>query len=492
MGKPPLEDSASPDAQLLLSPGTTVRCPACEREFSLEQGFASKALEHLEEHSRGALAAIGSQVKQDVERRAAAIAAEQRQAAQQQITQLQQLIEQQSQSHARALGEVRLLAERDFAPQLQALRNELTASADKLKALGEREAALIARERQLETDVAVAARLKADELLAADRQAFEQRLADQDQQLAAMRSQELQLRRAKSVLEDQAKELELEVARRLDAGRSEIESRIRAQEKERSDLEKAELQKKLDDVDAKLLEAQQKSSQGSQQLQGEVLELVLEEQLRQAFPVDAFEEVRKGVRGADLVQRVTTRTLQVAGTILWEAKRAREWGRDWPAKLKQDMRAAGADIGILVTTVLPAALPAAQVFGLHEDVWVSSWGAAIPLAMALRERVLEVHKQRAIAAGKGEKMEAVYDFLTSPQFAHKLKAVYGAFKAMQDDLQKERSASEQRLARREKQILTGMKELLGFAGDVQGLAQQELPQLEMEPLPPELVQRSTE
>ena len=124
--------------------------------------------------------------------------------------------------------------------------------------------------------------------------------------------------------------------------------------------------------------------------------------------------------------------------------------------------------------------------------WVTSWGAAIPLAMALRERVLDVHKQRAISAGKGEKMEALYDYLTSPQFAQKLKAVYGAFQGMQEDLQKERNASEQRLARREKQIATGMKELLGFAGDVQGLAQQELPQLEMEPTPAELIQRSAE
>src|SRR5580658_2682196 len=477
MAKKISDDPASAAAQLLLTPDTTVRCPACEREFSLEQGFASKALEHLEEHSRSALAAIEDQVKHEVERRAAAIAAEHSDAAQQQIMQLQQLIDQQTQSHARALGEVRSLAERDFAPQLQALRAELAASGDKLKALAEREAALTARERQIDTSVAAAARLKADELLAADRQAFEQRLADQDQQLADLREQELQLRRSKSALEDKTAQLELEVMRRLDAARSEIESRVRAQEKERSDLEKAELQKKLDDVDAKLLEAQQKSNQGSQQLQGEVLELALEEQLRQAFPVDAFEEVRKGARGADLVQRVTTRTLQVAGTILWEAKRAKDWGRDWPAKLKQDMRAAGADVGILVTTVLPAALPAAQVFGVHEDVWVSSWGAAIPLAMALRERVLEVHKQRAISAGKGEKMEAVYDYLTSPQFAQKLKAVYGAFAAMQEDLQKERNASEQRLARREKQIATGMKELLGFAGDVQGLAQQYLPQL---------------
>jgi hypothetical protein len=481
MGKPLLEQAASPGAQLLLSPDTTVRCPACEHEFSLEQGFARKALEHLEQHSRGALAAMESQVKQEVERRAASIAAERQGAAQQQIAQLEQLIRQQSESHAKALGEVRSVAERDFAPQLQALRAELAQSDAQLKVLGEREAALSARERALETSVASAARLKADELLAADRQAFERQLSDQAGQLRASREQELELRLAKAALEDRAGQLELEIARRLDQGRCELEARIRAQEKERADLQHAELQKKLDDVNAKLLEAQHKSSQGSQQLQGEVLELALEQQLRHAFPVDAFEEVRKGTRGADVVQRVTTRTLQVAGTILWEAKRAREWGRDWPAKLKQDMRAAGADVGILVTTTMPLALPAAHVFGLHEDIWVSSWGAAIPLAMALRERVLEVHKQRAISAGKGEKMEAVYDYLTSPQFAQKLRAVYLTFKAMQEDLQKERNAAEQRLARREKQIATGMRELLGFAGDVQGLAQQALPQLELEP-----------
>jgi hypothetical protein len=481
MGKPQLENAGSPGARLLLSPDTAVRCPACAHEFSLEQGFARKALEHLEQHSRAALAAMESQVKQEVERRSAVTAAQRQDAAQQQIAQLEQLIRQQSQSHARALGEVRSVAERDLAPQLQVLRTELAQRDERITALGEREAALTLREGQLESSVAAAARLKADELVAVDRHAYEQQLADQAGQLRASREQELALRRAKSVLEDRAGQLELEVARRVDQGRCELEARIRVQEKERSDLEKAELQKKLEDVNAKLLEAQHKGSQGSQQLQGEVLELALEEQLRQAFPVDAFEEVRKGARGADVVQRVTTRTLQLAGTILWEAKRAREWGRDWPAKLKEDMRAAGADIGILVTTTLPAALPAAHLFGLHEDVWVSSWGAAIPLAMALRERILEVHKQRAISAGKGEKMEALYDYLTSPQFAQKLKAVYGTFQAMQEDLQKERNAAEQRLARREKQIATGMKELLGFAGDVQGLAQQELPQLEMEP-----------
>ncbi|MGH8257395.1 MAG: DUF2130 domain-containing protein, partial [Steroidobacteraceae bacterium] len=99
---------------------------------------------------------------------------------------------------------------------------------------------------------------------------------------------------------------------------------------------------------------------------------------------------------------------------------------------------------------------------------------------ALRAGVLDLHKQRLISAGKGEKMEAVYDYLTSVQFAQKLKAVYGAFRALQEDLAKERAAAEQRFARREKLIATGVKELLGFAGDVQGLSQQQMPQLEME------------
>jgi hypothetical protein len=300
-----------------------------------------------------------------------------------------------------------------------------------------------------------------------------------------MRERELALLADQQSLADEKAGLELEVARRMQAARAGIESQARALEKERADFEKAELQKKLDDVSSKLAEAQRKAEQGSQQLQGEVLELVLEEQMRRAFPVDVFEEVRKGARGADLLQRVTTRSLQTAGTLLWEAKRAKDWGRDWPAKLKEDMRASGADVGILVTTTLPRDIAAGHAFGLYEEVWVTTWAAAVPLAMALRERVLEVHKQRLVSAGKGEKMEALYDYLTSPQFAQKLKAVYGAFRTMQDDLARERSQTEQRWARREKQIATGMRELLGFAGDVQGLSAQTLQQIELDGPPAE-------
>ena len=314
-----------------------------------------------------------------------------------------------------------------------------------------------------------------------EKEALEKRLAEQTQQLRALREQELTLRKEKEDLADRAAALELEAARKLDAERAALEAKVRQQVEEHAALEKRDLQKKLDDVSAQLLAAQRKMEQGSQQLQGEVLELAVEEALRRQFPIDVFEEVKKGARGGDIVHRVMTRSGQPAGTILWEIKRARDWSAPWTAKLKEDMRACGADLGVLVTLALPREFDAAQAFGLHEEIWVTAWGSAVPLAQALRAGVLDVHQQRLVSAGKGESMEALYDYVTSVQFAQKIRAVVDAFKRMREELESEKTSTQQRWARREKQIQLAMNELVSIAGNVQGLARQELPELELQP-----------
>lgn len=325
------------------------------------------------------------------------------------------------------------------------------------------------------------AQLAADERL----RAFEQQLGDERQKNRQLQAEQLALREERQKLKDERESLALTVQREVDTRLGEREARARAAEQERSALEKAELHKTIEDMQAKLAEAQQKAVQGSQQLQGEVLELALEQGLAGAFPFDVIEEVRKGQRGGDVIQRVTTRSGQQAGTVLWETKRARDWSPQWLTKLKEDMRSCNAEIGVLVTSssAMPREWPPAQLFGLHDEVWVTSWSTAMPLAAVLRSGLLDAHKQRAIAAGKGEKMEAVYDYLTSPQFAHKLKAVYGAFQRMREELEQEKSVTMQRWARREKQLQSGVTELLGVAGDLQGLAQQ-LPMLDLEPQTP--------
>jgi hypothetical protein len=72
-----------------------------------------------------------------------------------------------------------------------------------------------------------------------------------------------------------------------------------------------------------------KSERGSQQLQGEVQELALETLLRQRFARDLIEPVPKGEFGGDLVQQVVNPAGQVVGSILWEAKRTKNWSDGW-------------------------------------------------------------------------------------------------------------------------------------------------------------------
>jgi len=421
--------------RLLLSPRTPVTCPKCEAKFSLQEGFARQALEKFEQSTEGALAAVREAERAAADARAQQLAAQRDKTLRTENAQLQQLLKEQGAKQAEALSRI--------ASEAQA---------------------------------------RAQSLFAADRQALEQELAQKGQQVAELRLAELALRKEKSVLHDRAAALDIEVARKLDAGRAELEVRVRTQERERAELEQAELKKRLDDMNAQLVEAQRKGNQSSQQLQGEVLELTLQEDLEEAFPLDVIEEVRKGARGGDVIQRVMTRGGQTAGILLWEAKRAKDWSAQWVGKLKEDVGRCGADVGVLVSigTAFPREWEPGQLFGLYEEVWVTSWTTALQLANVLRLSLLDVHKQRLISAGKGEKMEAVYDYLTSSQFAHKLKAMYSAFHHMRQELEAEKSQTLQRWARREKQLQSGVAELVGVAGDIQGLAQQELPLLEME------------
>jgi hypothetical protein len=417
-------------ARFLLSPDARLTCPQCGHEFALADGFARKALEGVEQASAQALAGLREQERLHAERQA------------------RKLAEERDGAHARALAEVRALTAQAYAPQLDALKVQLEG----------------------------------------ERAGFVQRLAEQDERVQHLQAEQLALREERQRLLDAKQQMALEVQRQVDVRVAERDAQTRSQEQQRSAMEKAELQKKIDDMTAKLTEAQAKASQGSQQLQGEVLELVIEEGLRRAFPLDSVEEVKKGQRGGDVLQHVVTRTGQAAGTILWETKRAKDWSSQWTVKLKEDMRASGAAVGILVTMpgALPRDWPAGVLFAPYEDVWITQASTATGLAEALRAGLIDVHRQRAVAAGKGEKMEALYDYLTSAQFAHKLRAVYEMFRKMREELESEKNVTMQRWARREKQLQAGVAQLLGIGGEIQGLAQQELPMLELEPgIPPE-------
>ncbi len=292
------------------------------------------------------------------------------------------------------------------------------------------------------------------------------------------------MREERQKLKDEKDALALEVHRQVDAQLAQREAQVRAQEQERTALRKGRAAEELDDMKAQVADMQRKAEQGSQQLQGEVLELALEEGLRRAFPLDRIEEVKKGVRGGDVIHHVQSRIRRGGGrAAVGNQARGRLERRSGSPSSRKTCAAAAADVGVLVTTATatPREWTPGTQFGAGG--WTCGWSPGRSHCSWPRRcapALLDVHKQRVASAGKDEKMEAVYDYVTSPQFAQKLKGVLEAFQRMREELESEKNQTLQRWARREKQLEAGKMALLGVGGDIQGLAQQDLPQLELD------------
>jgi hypothetical protein len=182
-------------------------------------------------------------------------------------------------------------------------------------------------------------------------------------------------------------------------------------------------------------EYRRKLEQGSQQTQGEVLELQIEETLKREFPGDEIKEVPKGRLGADLVQTVHSRTGEVCGTIVWELKRTKVWNNEWIQKLKNDQREIKAEIAVLISEVLP---PDFKVFGLRESIWVGSFPSVIGLASLLRKSLLDLALVKSASVGKKEKMEIMWEYLTSTEFKQRMEAIIEVFTSMREDIEKEK------------------------------------------------------
>jgi hypothetical protein len=213
-------------------------------------------------------------------------------------------------------------------------------------------------------------------------------------------------------------------------------------------------------------ELRRKLQQGSQQTQGEVLELELEELLQDAFPFDHIEPVPKGMNGADLIHRVHSKNGHCCGTIVWESKRTKAWSDGWLQKLKDDLRLVKGDLAVIVSEALPKDI---THFAQMKGIWVTSRDCALNLATALRSQLLEISTIKAAAVGKNEKMEILYRYLSGPEFKQRIEAIVEAFIGMQEDLNEERRTAERRWSKREKQIQRVICNTSGMYGDLQGL-----------------------
>jgi hypothetical protein len=295
---------------------------------------------------------------------------------------------------------------------------------------------------------------------------LERQNTEKDKKIEEMRDNELRLREEKRKVEEQKKELKLEVQRQLDEQRKKIEEEVLQQAVLEHRLKDKEKDKIIDDLKNSLDDARRKATQGSQQLQGEVLELDIESLLKDSFPNDQIEPVEKGIKGADIRQIVKSPKGFASGVILWEIKRTKAWTDSWVSKLKEDLRSEKANVPVIIATTLPKRLESG--FGMYEGVWLVAFNLVLPVATIIRKNLLDVAYEKAVSSHKGGKSEVLYDYITSHEFRQQVEAMMEVYREMQVQISKEKAAYERIWKLREGQMQRLVSSTANVVGSIQG------------------------
>ncbi len=278
------------------------------------------------------------------------------------------------------------------------------------------------------------------------------------------------IRQLRSENEQRRIEMEKKIAQEQEKIRQEEQKRIE-QEYQLKILEK---DKKLSDALKLVEEYKRKLQTGSQQLQGEVQELYLQEKLQENFPEDEIKEVPKGVEGADVLQIVKNNHRRSCGTIIWESKRTKAWSDGWLAKLREDQRKVKAEIAVIVSQTLPEGV---KNFTQKEGVWIVSFDSFISLATILRQTLIELSAVKSSLVNKEEKKEILWNYLTSIEFRQRIEAVYDAYIQLTEDLRREKDWFRKKWAKQEKNIEKVAENILGIHGDLQSIVGRALPEM---------------
>jgi len=410
----------------------TLHCPNCNHEIKLTESLAAPLIEETRRRFQEQLASKDAEVARKTE------------ALRQEREQLEKLREQ---------------VEDQVKQRLAAERSQIVAAEAKK-----------ARE-------ASAAELQSK---GAELDELRKTLVANNAKLAEAQQAQAELIRKERALDEARRELDLTVEKRVQASVDDIRSKAKQEADEAARLRVLEKDQTIESMTRTIEELKRKAEQGSQQSQGEVLELELEELLRGRFPTDLIEPVGKGELGADVVQQVNGSIGHPAGIILWESKRTKAWSDGWLAKLRDDQRRCGADVALIISQALPKHI---EQFDLVDGVWVAHPRCAVPVAVALRQTLLEVNSSRLVQQGQQTKMEQVYQYLTGMKFRQRVEAVVEKFNDMREDLDKERKFMARQWSKRETQIVSVVESTVGMVGDLQAIAGKAMPEIPSIDLP---------
>jgi len=321
---------------------------------------------------------------------------------------------------------------------------------------------------------------KATQKVALQIDALEKEAQEKSILLLELQKKEVAFMQQQKLMEEEREKRELELQKKLLEKQEEIELKVKLKERESFELKEREYQKKIDDQMKLVEEMKRKSEQGSMQLQGEVQELAIEDWLKNNFSLDTIKEIKKGAAGGDCLQTINTREVLNCGKIYYESKRTKAFQPTWIEKLKRDMRAAGADMGVIVTQVLPKNM---ERLGQIEGIWVCTLEEFKGLSFVLRESLIKIHQSVSAQENKGDKMHMLYQYLTGNEFRMQLEAIIEGFTALKTGIEKEKRAMQTIWKQREKQLEKVLMSTTDFYGSIKGIAGNAIPVVEQLELP---------
>jgi len=432
-------------------PDQTIKCPKCKAEIPLTEALTSQ----IEQVIRAQYEAEANKKEQELAQRS---------------TELKE--------QEKALKSQRQALDDEVEKRLGAERKKIVEQIKELEA-----------ERQA-IDEQVAEQLKAERKKIAEQEktkilseqaeqtkALQEELEEKRKQLSQAKKKELELRKQQQKLEEEKETIELTVQRTLDEERKKIAEQASKKAEEEQQLKMREKNDKIDALMQQINELKRKAEVGSQEAQGEALEGALQDGLQQAFPLDIFDEIKKGVKGADILQKVRNSAGKTCGTILWESKNTKDFSNKWIDKLKVDQQTVNADFAVIMSVVLPKEI---ENFGPYEDIWVTDYKSAIGLCALFRETLLRIARQKLVVKHQEGMKDFIYEYITGQEFILSIKAVVNAYKQMQEDLESEKRSMTRIWKRREKQISTVLANVTGIYGSIEGLVrgQKALPAIE--------------
>lgn len=312
----------------------------------------------------------------------------------------------------------------------------------------------------------------------------EAQLEELESELKRKSAQLIELNQTKAKLQQLSREMEekeaaihLKMETELTNRLSEMKSSVKRQIELESGLRLKEKQNVIDSLKQKLQDATQRIEQGSMQMQGEMMELTVEEILREANPTDLIEEVKKGVNGFDAKQVIRFNGKEI-GSIGYEVKNTKSWSDGFIEKIKTDNLSAKCDLLVIVTKSTPKEMEG-QKFKLINGVWVTSIHFLSDLSSLLRFGLLKVHEQRITQQNGDTKAHLLYAFLTSQECQALFNSMMDGLKKLEEMNDEEERKLQALFKKRKKQLEQLLSQFISYYGTMKGISEDSIVDIQM-------------